>query len=227
MKYIAVIPSGGRGIRFGSNVPKQYITVKDKEIIAYTLEIFQKNDLISDIIVAAEKKYFELIEKIKKKYSISKLTEIVEGGNERQDSVYNALIALNAREDDFIVVHDAARPLLRQEILNKALNLSKDYDNVVVALNSRDTVSIGEDFVADYIDRKKVWLIQTPQISRYGVLLRAMKKAYENNYIATDESSLLFNIGEKIKYCDGDVFNLKITNESDLLFFEMLISVIE
>lgn len=224
MKVYAIIPCGGTGKRFGGPIPKQYLKVNDKEILAYTLEIFEQNSLIDEIVISAEKKYFELIQNIKEKYSINKISIIVEGGKERQDSVFNALKSLNAKAEDIIVVHDAARPLLKQSTLFNALNLAKEYDNVIVAIKSKDTVAIGLNNVEGYIDRNKIWLVQTPQITRYGKIMKAMLKAYEDNFIGSDESSILHRIGEKIKFCEGDVFNFKITLEEDLKLFEGIIS---
>src|SRR4030042_4288009 len=118
MKKYAIIPAGGKGNRFGGSTPKQYLKAKGKEMIAYTLEIFQNSLLIDEIIVAAEEEYHRMLENIKKKYGISKLTKIVKSGKERQDSVFMALSSLQAKDEDLIVVHDAVRPLLQLKTLN-------------------------------------------------------------------------------------------------------------
>ena len=123
MKTIAIIPAGGKGLRAGNTLkgtatPKQYLKINSKELIVYTLQTFQKNKLIDKIIVAAEPEYFDILIKLVKKYKLTKLKLIVEGGATRQDSVYNALLSSEAEPNDLIVVHDAARALLPNEISN-------------------------------------------------------------------------------------------------------------
>src|ERR1035437_1621623 len=110
MSIFAIIPAGGKGVRSGFTLPKQYLKVHGKELIAYTLEIFQKNRSVDDITVSADPYYFDLLKNIKRKYSLTKLNRIVEGGKKRQDSVYNALNSLPASSGDIVLVHDAARP---------------------------------------------------------------------------------------------------------------------
>src|SRR5574338_805221 len=102
MKKIVIIPAGGKGVRSGQTLPKQFVRVKGKELIVYTLETFQKNRLVDEIIVSADRKYFGLLDKLKNKYHLNKLTHFVEGGKRRQDSVYNALSSISAAKNDLI-----------------------------------------------------------------------------------------------------------------------------
>lgn len=222
MTTYAIIPSGGVGKRINSSLPKQYVKIKGKELIAYTLEIFQKSDLIDKIIIAAQPQYFSLLEEIKEKFNISKLFKIVEGGLERQASVYNALIATNAKDNDIIVVHDAARPLLSQNILNRALIEAKTFDNIIVAIKATDTLVSGDVFVQDYLDRNTTYLVQTPQISKYRILTDAMESANKMNFFGTDESILLYKASYKIKIVEGSSKNFKITTDEDLDLFKII-----
>lgn len=219
MTTYAIIPSGGVGKRINSSLPKQYVKIKGKELIAYTLEIFQKSELIDKIIIAAQLDFFPLIEEIKIKYNISKLVKIIEGGSERQNSVFNALMATEADENDLIVVHDAARPLLSQNILTNAIIEAKTFDNVIVAIKANDTLVSGNLFVQDYLDRNSTYLVQTPQISKYKNLVDAMNLANTNNFIGTDESILLHKASNKIKIVEGSSNNFKITTDADLDLF--------
>ena len=223
MKCYAIIPSGGSGSRSGSAVPKQYIKFHDKELIAYTLDVFQKNVLIDGIIISAQKDFFELLEEIKEKYSFTKLIQIVEGGAERQHSVFNALKSLHADENDIVAVHDAVRPLLSQEILNNSIEIAKTYGAAVVALKAKDTLVKGSDSVISYVDRQEFYYAQTPQIFRYDILLTAMKKAEEENFIGTDESMLVHRAGGKVKIVDGSSLNFKITTQDDIKLFEKIV----
>jgi len=223
MKTIALIPAGGRGSRSGHSVPKQYLQAAGKELIVYTLEVFQKNDLIDEIIVSAEPDYFSLLNDLKKKYSISKLSQIVEGGKERQDSVYNALKSLNADDDDLIAVHDAARPLLQGSVLTNAIKIAKEKGNALVCIKARDTLLKGDSIVREYVDRNEMFYVQTPQIFKYKDLMKAMKKAYEKNFIGTDESMLVKEIGIDVNIVEGSALNFKVTTLEDFEMFEKFV----
>lgn len=228
MKVIAIIPAGGKGLRAGSAdkkgiaTPKQYLRFNNKELIAFTLETFQKNKLINKIIIAAEATYFDLLVKIINKYRLRKVKLIVEGGQSRQHSVYNALLSADASANDLIVVHDAARPLLPDEVLSNAINISKEKGNALVCIKAKDTLIKAKKYVDEYLNRDEVYYVQTPQIFRYKDLLKAMNKAFKENFIGTDESMLIQKIGKKINLVEGSVFNFKITTQEDIELFKRL-----
>lgn len=236
MKIFAIIPSGGSGLRMNNplclpasqrgepdrQVPKQYIRINGKEIIAYTLEVFQKCELIDEIIISARKDYFDLLRTIKNNYSFSKISKIIEGGDERQHSVLNALKSTNAKDNDLIVVHDAVRPLLPNDILIKSIETAKISGSAVVAIKAKDTLINGMDSVVSYIDRQDVYYAQTPQVFQYKILLDAMNQAEKKKFIGTDESMLVHRSGYKINLVNGSSINFKITNNEDLLIFEKI-----
>jgi 2-C-methyl-D-erythritol 4-phosphate cytidylyltransferase len=222
MKTYVIIPAGGKGKRGGTETPKQYIRFHGKELIVYTLEVFQKNNLVDEIIIAAEPPYFSLLNKIAKDYNLTKITQLIEGGDERQDSVNNALKAIKADESDLIAVHDAARPLLSDSILTKAINTAKEKGNALVCLKARDTLLKGDQIVKEYVDRSEMYYVQTPQIFRHKDLKKAMKKAYEKNFIGTDESMLIKEIGIDINIVEGSMLNFKVTTMTDIEIFEKL-----
>ena len=222
MRVFAIIPAGGKGKRSGTETPKQYLKFHGKELIAYTLEVFQKNIFIDEVIIAAEPEYFSLLEGIKKKFNLTKISKIVEGGEERQDSVYNALNSISADDDDLIAVHDAARPLLPDDILTEAFKTAKEKGNSLVCLKARDTLLKGDQVVREYVDRSEIYYVQTPQIFKYGDLMKAMKKAYEKNFIGTDESMLIKEIGIDINIVEGSMLNFKVTTMTDIEMFEKL-----
>ncbi|NNG27554.1 MAG: 2-C-methyl-D-erythritol 4-phosphate cytidylyltransferase [Ignavibacteriaceae bacterium] len=220
MKTVSIIPAGGKGVRSGAAAPKQYLKFLGKEVIVYTLEVFQRNKHVDEIIIATESNYFGLLEKLKSEYKLTKISKIVEGGEERQDSVYNALKSLDAKDDDLVAVHDAARPLLPQQILTNSIENAKQKGNALVCIKAKDTLIKGTQVVESYLDRDEVYYVQTPQIFPYPILMKAMKKAYENNFIGTDESMLVRRIGEKVNIVDGSVFNFKITTSEDIEMFK-------
>lgn len=221
MKIIAVIPCGGKGLRTGSPQPKQYVKFGGKELLVYTLEIFQKSEFIDEIAVAVEKDYVGLIKELSVTYKISKLKYIAEGGAERQDSVYNALLQLEAENNDLIAVHDAARPMLDNMTLMRAINGAKTFDNIVTAVKARDTLIRGNDFALEYVDRNSFYYAQTPQIFRYDTLRTAMEAAYKEGFYGTDESMLVNRAGFKVKIIEGSFLNIKITAEEDLELFKL------
>jgi len=223
MRRIVIIPAGGRGARSGFSKPKQFIKVNGKELIVYSLETFQKNKLIDEIIVSADSNYFKILEKLRQKYKLDKLSKIVEGGKERQDSVYNALSSVSANRKDLIIVHDAARPLLPSETLYNALQVAEKKGNAVVCLKGSNTLIRGKKYVKEYLDRTDVYYVQTPQIFKYEDLMRAMKKAYKENLYATDESMLVKNIGKKVNITEGSSLNFKITTKEDFQLFKSLV----
>ena len=222
MKTFVIIPAGGKGKRGGTATPKQYIRFHGKELIAYTLEVFQRNNLVDEIIISAEQPYFTLLNKIAKDYNLTKISQLVVGGEERQDSVYNALKAIKADDVDLVAVHDAARPMLSDPILTKAINTAKEKGNALVCLKARDTLLKGDHIVKEYIDRSEIYYAQTPQIFRYKDLKKAMKKAYEKNFIGTDESMLIKELGIDINIVEGSMLNFKVTTMTDIEMFEKL-----
>ncbi|MFA8342291.1 MAG: 2-C-methyl-D-erythritol 4-phosphate cytidylyltransferase [Rhodothermaceae bacterium] len=224
MKTYAIIPSGGTGSRTGMNIPKQYVVVKGKELIAYTIEKFQKCENIDEIIIAAQPEYFELLNDIKVKYNFTKLTKIVEGGKERQDSVFNAFSSINfSSEQDLVAVHDAARPLIPVDVINKAVETAKIEKSAVVAIKARDTLFKGEQTVEGFIDRKSVYYVQTPQIFNKEIFQNAAEKAKKENFYGTDESMLVKSAGYEVNIVEGNSLNFKVTTKEDLFIFEKLL----
>jgi len=223
MKVVAIIPAGGKGVRSGIATPKQYLKFHNKELVAYALEVFQHNRLIDEIIISAKGDYINLLNDLKKKYNLSKISKIVEGGNTRQDSVYNALKSMETISDNvLVVVHDAVRPLLPQNVLTNAIETAKQKGNALVCIKAKDTLVKGNQVVENFLDRDEVYYVQTPQIFLYPILMKAMENAYENNYMGTDESMLVRQLGEKVNIVEGSVYNFKITTAEDVEMFETL-----
>jgi 2-C-methyl-D-erythritol 4-phosphate cytidylyltransferase len=224
---IVIIPAGGKGLRVGiaakgNATPKQYLKVGGKEIIVYTLQVFQKNKLIDKIIIAAEPNFFNLLLRLIKKYKLTKVKLIVEGGKTRQDTVYNALLSSEADDNDLIVVHDAARALLPQDVLTNAISTAKKKGNALVCIKAKDTLINGKETVAGYLNRNEIYYVQTPQIFKYRELQRAMSRAQSDNFIGTDESMLIRRTGQKVHIAEGSVFNFKITTKEDVKLFKKL-----
>ena len=223
MSCIAIIPAGGKGFRSGFSTPKQYLKVNGKEIIVYTLQTFQKNKLINKILIAAEPEYFSLLLKLVRKYELNKVKLIVEGGSTRQQSVFNAVLASEAGDNDLLIVHDAARALLPSDVLTNAILTAKKSGNALVCIKAKDTLIKGKKSVDEYLNREEVYYVQTPQIFKYKDLYKALIKAEKENFIGTDESMLVKKIGKKVNIVEGSVFNFKITTKEDVELFKKLV----
>jgi 2-C-methyl-D-erythritol 4-phosphate cytidylyltransferase len=223
MKTYAIIPSGGTGKRAGTDLPKQYLIFNEKEMLAHTLEVFQKCGKIDEIIIAAKKEHFDLILNIKKKYELTKISNIIEGGSERQDSVANALNSIAADDEDVIVVHDAARPLLDQEILEDTIQCAQEHGSGVAAVKARDTLIRINDKGKEYIDRENVYYVQTPQAFKYKILMKSLQYAQKTGFYGTDESMLLKNAEYDFRIVESKIENVKITTKSDLGLYEKII----
>ncbi len=218
-RIVAIIPAAGKGKRFGGITPKQFLKINGKEILVYTLEVFQKAKKVDEIIVAASKEEFPRIIKLQRKYKLTKLTIIVEGGKERQDSVYNALIMADLNKNDLVIVHDAARPLLSEKVLSDAISCAEKNGNALVCLQAKDTLLKKTNREHTYLNRSQIYYVQTPQIFRYDQLLSAFEKAKKEKFVGTDESMLVQRTQKKIYLSEGSPFNFKITTKDD---FEML-----
>jgi 2-C-methyl-D-erythritol 4-phosphate cytidylyltransferase len=221
MRKIVIIPAAGSGTRCKSDIPKQFIKINNREILFYTLQAFENHNGIDDIIVVTSKEYFELIQNISEKYKISKFKAVVEGGKERQDSVYNALIYilnnLKPNSDDIILIHDAARPLINSKIISNIIENVLKYVASVTAIKAKDTIlEVLDNSVSGFVNREKIYYAQTPQAFKFNVIYECFKKSYEQNLYFTDESTMLKYFGYNVFITIGDIFNFKITTPDDL-----------
>ncbi|MCF8305267.1 MAG: 2-C-methyl-D-erythritol 4-phosphate cytidylyltransferase [Ignavibacteriales bacterium] len=224
MKCFAIIPAGGSGKRFGGNIPKQFIEVSGREIIAYTLEVFNNNDIIDEIIIPVSAEFHKKMEEIVKREGFTKITRIVDAGKERCDSVFNGFTAIRSEENDLIVIHDAARPLLTTQILNNAIASAKIYNAVTVAVPVKDSILSGIEKVQKYVSRENLYHIQTPQIFLAKYLADAYEKGYKKDILPTDESIMVHNASYDVYICNGSSQNFKITTQEDLFIFEAILN---
>lgn len=218
MKTIVLIPSAGKGKRLKAPLPKQFLKVNKKEILIHTLLKFQKANRVDEIIIATDRKFLELTEKLVEKYKISKVSKIVIGGKERQDSVYHALLNCESSDNDLICVHDAVRPFISSKEIDEIIEFASKKKCVIAASKAIDTIKTGTEKVESTLDRNQVWLVQTPQVFTYEILKKAFDKAYNENFYGTDESSLVERLGVDIYFYQTREENRKITNQTDLEF---------
>ncbi|RDY25112.1 2-C-methyl-D-erythritol 4-phosphate cytidylyltransferase [Romboutsia weinsteinii] len=220
----ALIVAAGSGKRMNAGINKQFIKLKNKEIIAYTIESFCKNENIDEIVVCIKKDEEEFFkEHILDKYKFKNI-RIAYGGKERQDSIYNGLKEVN-KNCDIILVHDGARPFVDNRIINESIESAKEKKAVVVGVPVKDTIKIvNEDIVESTPERSTLWAAQTPQAFKYKLLVEAYEEAYKNNYYGTDDSMLVENMGQKVTMIMGSYENIKITSPEDINFGEQILN---
>lgn len=226
MRYFLIIPAAGIGTRFGESCPKQFYKVKGKEILAYTLENFVNVSQIEKIVIATHKNYFDRIKKIVKQIYLNKEVQLVEGGRLRQDSVYNAFCQIDGIPDDRVIIHDAVRPNVPLDLLQRLIQASKRYNCVVPGVAVSDTLKKvnKHNFVEETLPRDSIRAIQTPQIFSYGMLSKSFRYLKSKPFIATDEANIVERVGGKVMVIEGSFQNIKITTKEDIYFIRLILS---
>lgn len=229
MKNIAIILAAGQGKRMDSTTKKQFLLIKEKTVLQYSVEAFIRSDIISEIIIVTSA---DEMEDLRREYCnglTSKPCHVVEGGKERYHSVYHALKAIE--ECDYVFIHDAARPFITDEILTRSYEAVLKYRACVTGVPSKDTVKIAsaDGYVEKTPDRNKVWVIQTPQVFSYSLI----RQAYESLISQEEELSQLgititddAMVAERftdvpVKLVEGDYHNIKITTPEDIELAEV------
>lgn len=217
----AIIVAGGRGNRMNSNISKQYLKLKNKPILFYALKTFSENELIHKIILVVPEGDIDYCEKeIIQKYDIKKVSKVIEGGKERQDSVIRGLEAV--KDCDIVLIHDGARPFVSGILIEEGIKFAKLYGACACGVTPKDTIKkVGEDnFSRGTVERKQLFCIQTPQCFNYDLIYRSHRKIKEKNIKVTDDTSVAEAYGHKVYLYQGSYDNIKITTPEDLVVGE-------
>ena len=226
---VAVILAGGCGSRTMQDIPKQFMNVYEKPLIIYTLENFQKNDLIDAIEVVCLEGWHEVLSAYAKQYQITKLRWIINGGTNGQESIKNGIDNLSGflKNEDIILIHDAIRPFVPSEIITDAINMCRKYGSGLSAVRCQETIVHTTDGLCgiENIDRSEVMRVQTPQAYKYG----KAKWAYEEAELRNIENvvyinTLMLHLGEKVFFSKGTEKNIKITTMDDVELFKSLLN---
>lgn len=226
-KIAVVIVAGGSGKRMGNPLKKQFIKIKDKEILAYTIEAFNDLEEISEIVVVTGEEDINKVEKeIVNRYNYHKVSKVVAGGKERQDSVYNGLMA-TSEDAKYVMIHDGARPFVSKEVLLRAIQKTKECKATIVAVPVKDTIKIVNtegDTVEETPQREKLWAVQTPQSFEKRLLVAAYESANKKGLQVTDDSMVVEAYGKQVHVVLGDYTNIKMTTPEDLIIGETILN---
>lgn len=214
MGFTTIIPAAGQGKRMGTEINKLFLEINGETIIRQTVAVFQEIDSCEQIFIAAHPDEVELMEEHLKDFS--KVAGIIPGGQERQHSINEVLKVLI--DTEVVMVHDGARPFITQEKIDQLYQDALTKDAVILAVQAKDTIKQVINGVVEHTyDRSTMWQVQTPQAFKRDIILKAYEQAEAQNYLGTDDASLVERTGYKVHISNGDYDNIKITTHEDLI----------
>ncbi|NTV89790.1 MAG: 2-C-methyl-D-erythritol 4-phosphate cytidylyltransferase [Clostridiales bacterium] len=223
-KVCAVIVAAGRGTRMNMAQSKQYVDILDKPVVARTIQAFQDCGAVDGIIVVVNEQDMEYCrQEIIDKYCYSKVTALVAGGAERQDSVFSGLRFLPS-DCGIVLIHDGARPFIDNDGINSCIAAATEFGSACMAVPVKDTIKCSDTdgFIEGTPERSRLWQAQTPQAFRYGLIMEAYQKAEKEGFRGTDDTVLAERLGIRTRLVPGSYFNIKITTREDLVIAEAI-----
>lgn len=224
----AIVLAAGQGKRMESKRQKQFLLLNGKPLIAYSLKAFEESSIDQIILVTREEEISYCRKEIVEKYGFSKVAAVIAGGKERYHSVYEGLKAV--RKAEYVLIHDGARPLLTEKIIDRALKGAKEYGACVAGMPVKDTIkiSVADNFVAATPDRSRLWQIQTPQAFSYSWIRQAYDKLFSSEEYqkgVTDDGMVLESMSShKVRLIEGSYSNIKVTTPEDMAVAEALMN---
>ena len=224
MSAIAIILAAGTGRRMGGETPKLFLPLGGRPILSYTLEAFEKAEQVRAVVVVTHESMSDACQKgIVERFGLRKVTDLIVGGAERQDSVRAGLHAVRGRAD-IVVVHDGDRPFVTPDLIDNSVEMCKESEGAVTAVPLTDTVKVAKaGRVIETLDRTRLWAAQTPQTFPFDLLWEAHEKARSERIKGTDEASLVERLGHSPTLIEGLQENIKITTPGDLLLAETIL----
>lgn len=226
LRTVAIIPAAGLGLRMGGAVRKQFLPLGGLPLLVHSLRVFQSSRVIDSVILAVPEEDVQYCRtEIIGVHGFTKVTYVVAGGRERQDSVRQALAVVD-QNVRLVVIHDAVRPFVTDAMVRQIVEAASADGAAIIALPMRDTVKqVGADHLIERtIDRKALWLAQTPQAFRRDWLEEAHRKAESEGLIATDDAFLLEWMGHPVRVVEGSGENIKVTRPEDLVIGEAILA---
>lgn len=228
-KTCAILLAAGRGERLTTQIPKPFIILHHHPLIYYSLRVLSESDLIDSILVVVAKDNIAYCQReVIEKYNFTKVTEVIVGGEERQDSVYNALKEI-LPETEIVLIHDGVRPFVTHHLIEETIRQAKNSGAAIVGVTPTDTIKSvnGGEWIEETWPRNSAVIIQTPQVFKYHLIKDAYDKAYQDNFYATDDALLIRRLGGRVKLVKGEYENIKITFPHDLLLAEAILKMRE
>ncbi len=216
----AVIVAAGRGVRMHSDVPKVYMPLNGKPMISYSIEAFERSAADEIIIVTGSDHIEYCKNEIVDKYGYSKVTDVIPGGEERYDSVYEGL--KRAAGSSYVLIHDGARPCVTEDVINRTIEGAREYGACVAAVPVKDTIKTAdhEGYTVETLKRDTLWTIQTPQAFEYQLIFDAYSKMIEEGKETediTDDAMVIEKMtSHKVRLIEGDYQNIKVTTPEDM-----------
>ena len=216
MKNYAIILASGTGNRYGSILPKQFAEISGKTILEHTTEIFENNEKIDEIFVVITPEYRHLAQDIFKKRNFKKLTKLLNGGKIRKESSYIGINAIEETEAN-VLIHDCARPFLKDDIILNCIQALDKYQAVCTAVPAIDTIyEIENNKIKNILDRSTLRCAQTPQCFKLSLIKKAHELSKNNSNFTDDCSLVIKNNLAEVYIIDGDSKNIKITYQNDI-----------
>ncbi|HUL45003.1 MAG TPA: 2-C-methyl-D-erythritol 4-phosphate cytidylyltransferase [Bacteroidota bacterium] len=219
-----IIPAAGTGSRMGGATSKQFLDLAGSPILLHTLRRFEHAAVVDVIIVSAASDLTSRVSVMVDREGLKKVVRVVEGGRERQDSVWNALRGAGEFKIDIIAVHDGVRPFVSEKQVAEVISVAEKEGAAILAVRSKETVKLIDEkkHIRSTPDRDSLWVAQTPQAFEFRLLLRASEKAMEEGFYGTDEAMLVERTGGNIAVVEGSYDNIKITTPEDLELAKMI-----
>lgn len=218
MKNIAIIVGAGRGVRMNRATPKQYLLLQQMPILVHSIMAFNACRDVHQIILVVPPKDIQFCkEKIINPVAMKKPIQLVAGGERRQDSVWQGLLAINDKES-IVVIHDGVRPVIEPRQISACIDGAAETGACILAIPVSDTLkAVNSDYqIESTVNRDGLWLAQTPQVFQYKILIKAHESACKEGFSNTDDSALVERMGIKVRVILGSRRNIKITDPEDL-----------
>lgn len=222
---VAIVPAAGQGTRMGGSARKQYLSLGGFPLLVLSLKVLQRVGSIREIILSVPENDRDYCwREIVNPFGLSKVTQIVAGGQRRQDSVRNGLLAI-MDPPDLVLVHDGVRPFIDDGLVEAGISCAAQTGAAVVAIPIHDTVKRvdAQGVIRETLNREGLWQIQTPQVFRYDWLMEAHQQAQQEHWEVTDDAALIERKGYPVSVVEGSCFNIKITRPDDLVFGEAIL----
>jgi 2-C-methyl-D-erythritol 4-phosphate cytidylyltransferase len=222
---IAIIPAAGVGARMQADRAKQMLELGGVPLLIHTLKRFESCDAVDQIILVLQPDLTGEVLALISRFGLKKISRVVAGGAERQDSVYRGLQVMDESETGVVAIHDAVRPFVRPAEIKLVVERAAASGAAIMALAATDTIKqVKSGKIQRTLDRRRIYHAQTPQAFRFSIIREAYDKAYRDGFIGTDDSQLVERLGRPVSVVEGSPINMKITRPLDLCLAEAILS---